>query len=422
MRIAVYHNLPPGGALRVLYDFVRRAAGEHEFDLYTVDLGRFDHFAYASDRAEPQDLTPWVAHSYRYPVVPAAIARVLPASAWSMSASTWMHRVHRRIATDINARGYDVALVNSCSITHTPSVLRRLRVPSLHYMQEPRRRTFEADYQEPDAGMPLPRRAAAALRERFLRRDDRAAAMAADRIACNSYYSAESIQRAYGRGAVVSYLGVDTDVFDLGEEAHSANEAASVLSVGALDRTKGHDLIVRAVALLPTTDRPAIDLVYERVDPEYRAELDALAGDLGVRLRFHTGISDDDLVRLYRSAAVTVVAARLEPFGLVPLESIACGTPVVAVREGGLPGDGRGRRERFSGRPLARRDSQCGHASCSPTGSDGAPASSVTRSCPSGGARPLRSVWWSCLNLTAEDFVGDDGPARASDDDGYFAP
>lgn len=321
--------------MRVLYDFVRRAAGEHEFDLYTVDLGRFDAFAYARDRAEQQDLTPWVAHSYRYPVVPSAVARLLPPSAWSMTASTWMKRVQRRIASDINARGYDIALVYSCSITHTPSVLRHLAVPSLHFMHEPRRRTFEAGYQEADPGLPLARRAAGALRERVLRRDDIAAAMAADRIACNSYYSAESIQRAYGRGAVVCYLGVDGDVFGPGEPAESPDDPPSVLSVGALDRTKGHDLVVRALALLPPSDRPAMDLVFERADPEYRAEFETLAAASGVRLRLHTGISDVELVRLYRSAAVTVVAAHLEPFGLVPIESIACGTPVVAVREGG---------------------------------------------------------------------------------------
>lgn len=333
MRVALYHNLPPGGALRVLYELVRRSHTEHEYHLYTVDLGQLDGFTYARGRAEQHDLTPYVAHSFRYPVVPATAAPFLAGDPWRLTAPIWMERVQRRIATDIDAGGYDAALVNSCSITHTPALLRHLELPSLHYMHEPRRRSFEAGYRVADHRRPVLQRVAAGCVERALRRADRAAALAADRIACNSYYSAESIQRAYGRDAVVCLLGVDTEVFDLGEP--SVPGRLSVVSVGALERVKGHDLVVRALALLAPGQRPALDIAYERCDVSYRDELVALAARGGVELRLHAGISDAELVDLYRSAAATVLAATLEPFGLVPLESMACGTPVVAIREAG---------------------------------------------------------------------------------------
>jgi len=55
-------------------------------------------------------------------------------------------------------------------------------------------------------------------------------------------------------------------------------------------------------------------------------------------VRFAGKVSDADLVGLYRSAALTVVpSTALEGFGLVVLESLACGTPVVATDVGGLP-------------------------------------------------------------------------------------
>jgi glycosyltransferase involved in cell wall biosynthesis len=338
VRIAVYHNLPPGGALRVLYDFVRRAAGEHEFDLYTVDLGRFDHFAYASDRAEPHDLTPWVAHSYRYPVVPAAMAKALPPAAWSLTAPRWMRRVQRWMAAEIDRRGYDVVFVHPCRVTHTPGLLRHLRTPSLLYMHEYRRRTFEHGYQTVPAGLPLSRRTGAFLVEQALRRDDVAAVRAADRIICSSQYTVECVRRAYGREATRCYPGVDTDVFGLGNAPNSGPPAPghpTVLSVGALDPSKGHHLVVQALALLPADRRPPLDLVYERVEPGYRREVEVLAAAGEVELRLHAGISDGALARLYQGATATVVAAQLEPLGLVPLESMACGTPVVAVREAG---------------------------------------------------------------------------------------
>jgi glycosyltransferase involved in cell wall biosynthesis len=335
MRVAVYHNLPPGGARRVLCDFLRWTAGEHEYELYTVDLGGVDGFAYARDRAEQHDPTPHVSRSYRYPVLGPLATTVVKPKAWRLTAAGWMARTERAIAADINRRHYDVALVHPCQVTQAPSLLRYLEVPSLHYMQEYRRRSFEAGYQAPARGTPLTRRAVAWSSERVLRARDRAAVLAADRIACNSCYTAESIQRAYGREVSVCSPGIDTETFSLGPAEGSPDDRATVLSVGSLEEVKGHDLVVRATALLPPATRPSLEVVYERCDDRYRHRLEALAASSGVELRLHPGIADAELVRRYRQASVTVVAARLEPLGLVPLESLACGTPVVAVREAG---------------------------------------------------------------------------------------
>jgi glycosyltransferase involved in cell wall biosynthesis len=47
-------------------------------------------------------------------------------------------------------------------------------------------------------------------------------------------------------------------------------------------------------------------------------------------------VSDDELVRLYNQALLVAYTPIMEPFGFVPLEAMACGTPVVGVREGGV--------------------------------------------------------------------------------------
>jgi glycosyltransferase involved in cell wall biosynthesis len=69
------------------------------------------------------------------------------------------------------------------------------------------------------------------------------------------------------------------------------------------------------------------------------ADRDALAVTarrLEVEIAFDSQLSDHQLAVRYRQALATVCAARMEPFGLTALESMACGTPVVAIKEGGF--------------------------------------------------------------------------------------
>lgn len=323
----------------MLWEFVRRTSDVHEYDLYTIDMGRADAFAYARNYVGQQDLTSYVTRVRRYPLLGRA-ATVPLGKLTPLEAVRRMPIVERQIAADINAGGYDAAYVHPCQLTHTPSLLPMLDVPSLHYMQEPRRETFEAGYRSAArvTGLgSIPRWAATTVLERTLRRRDLLAAAGADRIACNSYYSAECIRRAYGRQATVCYLGVDMQTFRAERLPDRVVDRGRpmAIAVGALDPVKGHDLVVRALGLISANERPALHLVFERCNPDYRRVVEVLAHDVGVELTFHQGVSDDSLAALYRSSSVTVLAAQLEPFGLVPLESLACGTPVVAVREGG---------------------------------------------------------------------------------------
>ena len=73
-------------------------------------------------------------------------------------------------------------------------------------------------------------------------------------------------------------------------------------------------------------------------DGEERERLSELHKQLGLRNTFFLGNQrQDELRRLYNTADVFVMPSRREPFGLAALEAMACGLPVVASREGGLP-------------------------------------------------------------------------------------
>jgi teichuronic acid biosynthesis glycosyltransferase TuaC len=104
-------------------------------------------------------------------------------------------------------------------------------------------------------------------------------------------------------------------------------EAPTLLSVGHLIERKRHHLAIEALALLP-----AHHLLIAGEGPE-RAALAARAAALGVagRVRFLGAVPHRELARLYTAADVMVLASSREGWANVLLESMACGTPVVAT-------------------------------------------------------------------------------------------
>lgn len=104
-----------------------------------------------------------------------------------------------------------------------------------------------------------------------------------------------------------------------------------LLSVGNLVPLKGHDLAIRALRLLPGSD-----LVIVGNGPE-RAALGVLAQESGVadRVTFAGVLAQEELRQYYGAADVLVLASSREGWANVLLESMACGTPVVATDVGG---------------------------------------------------------------------------------------
>ena len=107
-----------------------------------------------------------------------------------------------------------------------------------------------------------------------------------------------------------------------------------VLHAGRVDERKGIAVVIEALARCP---REARLEVLGRGDARHLAELRALAADLGVADRVTFGESSrEELAVRYGEADVLVFAPLWdEPFGLVPIEAMACGTPVVASPTGG---------------------------------------------------------------------------------------
>jgi glycosyltransferase involved in cell wall biosynthesis len=116
-------------------------------------------------------------------------------------------------------------------------------------------------------------------------------------------------------------------------------EGPFLLFVGRLASNKGLLDLADAFAPLARKD-PAATLVLVGEDGGMAAKVDARARALGIAAQIRrVGYVRDDarLSALYREARATVLSSEYEAFGLVLLESLAQGTPVVATRVGGIP-------------------------------------------------------------------------------------
>jgi glycosyltransferase involved in cell wall biosynthesis len=145
--------------------------------------------------------------------------------------------------------------------------------------------------------------------------------------------SEESTRWTYPE-ATVTYSGIDTTDFPVAVDPPERPWQWRLLHVGRLDPRKDIATAVRALAALPGVT--TLNHIGPG-DPAYKAQLQELAETLGVadRVSFET-LPRKQLGARYAAADVLVFPPNWpEPFGLVPLEAMASGTPVVATGVGG---------------------------------------------------------------------------------------
>lgn len=172
----------------------------------------------------------------------------------------------------------------------------------------------------------------------FLRHYDYETAQKVDYFIANSKETARRVEKFYRRDSTVIYPPVTVNNLQLTvnkltnvtnittNENNNTIKEAYFLSVGRLAWSKQIDIIIEAA------NRLQIPLKIAGTGPEEKRLRDVA----GLTVEFLGGVNDETLSELYRGAKATIFAALDEDFGIVPVESMAAGTPVIGLHQGGV--------------------------------------------------------------------------------------
>lgn len=132
------------------------------------------------------------------------------------------------------------------------------------------------------------------------------------------------------------YNGVDFDERQANRKPQRTLKTCHVATVGNIRRVKGHDVMIRAAALLaPQFPEVSFGIAGAVLEPEYFRELEQLVCELDLTDRFHFAGPIGDLRSYLEGTTIFVLPSRSEGFSNAIIEAMAAGLPVVATNVGG---------------------------------------------------------------------------------------
>lgn len=302
MRIAIFYNLNFGGAKRVVMEHAKGLQKKgHTIDLFTTNIEK-DAF----------DISPFCENVYSYKINLASSIPGIKRFVSDYKNFFTLKGLHKKIAGDIDSKNYDIVLVHPDKFTQSPFLLQFLKTPSVYYCQEPLRIAYEYSMRLRDK-VSFIKRAYEELTRQYRKSIDRTNVRAASLTIASCYHVRERMIESYEVFPKVVYCAVDEKVF----KPMRVKKRNQVFYVGSpAVREDGYDLVENAMKYIPKAKRPKLHIVSWKKDNGER-------------------LSEKELVTIYNQSIATLCTSRLETFGLVPLESMACGVPVIATNVSG---------------------------------------------------------------------------------------
>lgn len=329
MKIAVCHNLPSGGAKRALYGNVSYLSKTNDIDAFIPSTANEDYLP-LKNIVDNLNIFP-VKNNTSKDFLISAI-KYFP----SRVSLLYLEKTQKNMAEIINKEDYDVVLCEQDRFTMAPFFLKYLKKPHVFYCQQPIDFRYDVTWElYKNAGL-IKKNLPEYLRYKFyssrMKNNDKKISEYSKYTVVNSNFSKETLLKCYGIESSVSYLGIDPQLF----KPINVSKENFVLTVGQCLPEKGFEFILKSLGKIEDKIRPELVIVSDHGNIHWKNYLEKLAAKLDVKLRILNMITDEELIKLYNKAKLVVYTPYLEPFGLIPLEAMSCGTPVVAVSDGGV--------------------------------------------------------------------------------------
>ncbi len=297
MKIAIFHELHSGGARKAVNEIANQLKKVHTVDLYTTNekIDKDEDRFFSKIISYPFFSKKWSGKDWKIKLYKDTVELYR------------LYLLHKNIAVKINDEKYDFVFVHPSQFTQAPFILRFLKQKKIYYCEEPLRLAYDSTLKL-NANISSFKKTYEAMNRWIRKKIDRSNIHHADLILANSKNTQHNIASAYNMKSLVSYLGVNESIF----KPKKIKKDIDILYIGAKDSIDGYDLMQTIINILK--NKPIV---------KYH-----IPGENWLK-------NEKDLVRLYQRSKIVVCLAKNEPFGLIPLEAMACGVPVVAVNDGG---------------------------------------------------------------------------------------
>jgi ADP-heptose:LPS heptosyltransferase len=201
MKIAVFHNLPEGGALRTVCEQIKGLSKKHKVDLYQFsnsfykDIKKYSDNVYVYNFSLENKLPSFLNRLYR-----------------DFRNFILLYLHHKKLARDIDNKLYDVVLVHTDMWTESPFILRLLKTPNVYHCHEILRFVYEKSLAFNENVSFIKRKYEHIIRN-VRKMVDKKNAIAADKIVTSSDFVKTQVGRIYKKNAALCYPGVDVDIF-----------------------------------------------------------------------------------------------------------------------------------------------------------------------------------------------------------------
>jgi len=291
MKIAMFHELPMGGARVAANNLGKYLKKDNTIDLYYVDsseqVGEYINFSSVNYfHFDVRDTRSFVN-------------RLLNDSMDYIK----LYFLHKKIAASIKTKKYDLVFIHGSRFTQTPFIGRFLNLPKVYYCQETLRIVYE-DHFKVAKDLNIIKYYYEIINRKIRKKIDLDNLKTIDLILTNSKFTQDKITNNYKKNSKVVYLGVNSYFF----KPIALKKKYDFFFIGTKTKVNGYDILEKALKLL----------------------------SINIKGKYHVGkkwISDNELLKIYNQSKMVINLEYNQPFGLIVLEAMSCSVPAIVLND-----------------------------------------------------------------------------------------